>query len=171
MISPIWQQSYRIEGKREGSPGVNSSTLKRCVSKWCSNRIIPHECLLFLSLQNIPSHSFLPPSGILIPLPGMAESSWRSMNDFSHCPPQGQGLCPLWLSLQRCKLKLLWQCDLAGAQPSRGINASHWGINMLLAFLSLRNCMPTFSFPQTIALLCIQILFSTRLCLTGTSRQ
>lgn len=84
-------------GKDRGRAGVSLSKLKHCMSKWYSDRIIPHECLLFPFLQNIPGHSFLLRSCILIPLLGITLSSWQGMNDFSH-RPRGLGFCHLWLS-------------------------------------------------------------------------
>lgn len=127
--------SYGVEGKTEGRTRVDSSKLKQCVSKWCSNRIIPHECLSFLSLQNIPGHSFLPRSHILMPLLGMASSSWHGMNGSSHCP-QGRGSVICGCHCRDANESSFEvdcpQCGLALAQANRRVNASPSEINTLL---------------------------------------
>lgn len=100
-----------------------------------------HMNVSFPSLQNIPCHSFLPRSCILIPLLDVTLSSWHSMNDLPRasvsvicgCPGSDANEAPLWRTDWR-------QCGVAWPQPNRGIDTAPAEINHFLAFLDLHNC-------------------------------
>ena len=169
MVSSTLRKVLQAGRKDRGRIRVNWSRLKQRISKWCSNRIIPHECLLFLSLWNIPGHSFLPHSRILKPPLGRASSSWLSLNDASDCP-QGRGsvICDCHCGDAKSSSEMDWsQRGLALTQASRGVNA----LFSLLCFSWPSQMHIWLSFPQTISFLYTQIFFSIHLCLSDTPRQ
>lgn len=118
VVALILKRSCGVERKTEGKARVNLSKLEHPISKWYSNSIIPHECLLsFSSKHSLPQ---LPASLLHFNPPTWRHTEFLAQHEWL---TQGLGFCHLWLSWQRCKwssfvtnwLKAVWRC-LAPAQ-------------------------------------------------------